>query len=113
MSGKAVPAARKSWIWDVLIASGLLAALPNLLAMFFFGAWISVPDHYARDDGEPMPVYGLSDILLHYTPFFLVLLLAVGAIVVRWKGRQKWAAGLAALQIFALATVSAQFFPIP
>ena len=113
MSAEAVPGSRKSWIWDVLTSFGLLAALPNLIATLFLGGWISVPEHQAREDGEPLPVYGLPDILLHYMPFFLVLLLVVCTIVARWRGRRKWAAGLAALQILALATVGAQFFPIP
>jgi hypothetical protein len=88
-------------VWRFLLfAAGLIMAPLNAVALYFIGAWSSVPAHAATPDAAG------SDGGL---PFFLALaagVIAAAAAIVAWvTGRRTLAATLAAVQFIPLLLI--------
>lgn len=93
------------WAIDLVFGLGLAAALPLLVATFFFGSWISVPAHRAVEDSASLPIYSSADLMLHYTPFLIVLALLICMCAARFAGKRSLAASLSFVQIAGLTVL--------
>ncbi len=93
--------------WDILLAAGLIAAVPNLLFAGFMGGWMSVSHHYP--DAEPV---SLLRAVLNYAPFIVGVAVLVTAIIVRVKRRVRLAALLMSLHLAVLAMFGGLFLPV-
>lgn len=93
--------------WDLLLAAGLIAALPNLAFTAFTGGWTSVAAH-----GSEAEAVGPLQVMLNYAPFAVALAVVVAAVVFRVRRRVRLAAVLMSLHLAVLAMVGGLFLPV-
>lgn len=95
------------WAWDLLLALGVLAAIPNLLVTFSSAAWLSAPAHRAVEDGVETPAATVTELWLYHSPLIVALLALVGMIVFRATGCRRTAGALAILELLGLVLLMA------
>jgi len=95
------PATSRSWWGSLVFPLSLLLALLNGLALFFTASWVSVPEHQAVPNGQPLlsaeaaaaqaaPLWGL---------LILIGLAVVASLIAELRGHARMAMWLGAIQL--------------